>query len=92
MKITLEEIKKTAKQAKIAITEDEAALYTKQLSAVLNWVEELQSIDTSSISEDEAKLSAPFREDKAFQNSAAAQIKAAFNDSQDNYLKVKKVL
>ena len=91
MKITAEEIKKTAALAKIAIDESEAALYAKQLSAVLDWVGELQAVDTSAV-EGECAGAAPMREDTAITSPAAADIVAAFNDKQDNLLKVKKVL
>ena len=89
--ITLEEIKKTAKLAKIEITQEEAALYTKQLSAVLDWVAKLQEIKTQPAGE--AKSPCTYlRPDMpvSFENSAA--ISAAFNDKKDNFLKVKKVL
>jgi len=91
MKITAEEIKKTAALAKIAITADEAALYAKQLSAVLDWVGDLQAVDTSGI-EDALSSPAPMRGDVPAISPAAADIIAAFNDKQDNLLKVKKVL
>ena len=89
--ITLDEIKKTAKLAKIEITEDEAALYTKQLDEVLNWVAKLQEIKETPVSQDNTPCTYQ-REDKpvSFENNAA--LIAAFNDKKDNFLKVKKVL
>lgn len=89
--ITLEEIKKTAKLAKIEITEQEAALYTTQLSAVLEWVAKLQEVKTDS-AQKENMPSTYQRPDipAPFENSAA--LSAAFNDKKDNFLKVKKVL
>ena len=89
--ITLEEIKKTAKLAKIEITEQEASLYTKQLSDVLDWVAKLQEIKTLPSKQENITCTYQ-REDTpvSFENSAA--ISAAFNDKKDNFLKVKKVL
>ena len=89
--ITLDEIKKTAKLAKIEITEDEAALYTKQLGDVLNWVAKLQEIKETPKTQEDTPCTYQ-RPDKPipFENSAA--ISAAFNDKKDNFLKVKKVL
>lgn len=89
--ITLQEIKKTAKLAKIEITEEEATLYTKQLDAVLEWVAKLQEIKTEP-SEQENSPCTYQREDTpvSFENSEA--LSAAFNDKKDNFLKVKKVL
>ncbi len=89
--ITLDEIKKTAKLAKIEITEQEAQLYTKQLSDVLAWVAKLQEIKEKPVCK-ESIPSTYQREDTpvSFENNAA--ISAAFNDKKDNFLKVKKVL
>ncbi len=89
--ITLEEIKKTAKLAKIEITEEEATLYTSQLSAVLDWVAKLQEIKTKPAQAENIPCTYQ-REDKpvSFENNTA--ITAAFNDKKDNFLKVKKVL
>ena len=91
MSITIEEIKKTARQAKFDITEDEAKLYAAQLAPVLDWAAQLQSVDTSAIKET-APVPAPLRADEAVLNPAAKDIAAAFNDKENNLLKVKKVL
>lgn len=93
MQTTLEDIKKTAKLAKFDITEQEAALYTKQMSAVLDWVAQLQSVDTSAPqAQNSYTKSAPLREDTPAVCAYAAEISAAFNDKEGNNLKVKKVL
>ena len=89
--ITLDEIKKTAKLAKIEITEDEAALYTKQLGDVLNWVAKLQEIKEMPKTQQDTPCTYQRPDNPIlFENSAA--ISAAFNDKKDNFLKVKKVL
>ena len=91
MSITIEEIKKTARQAKFDITEDEAKLYAAQLNSVLDWAAQLQSVDTSAVKET-APTPAPLRADEPVLNPAAPGIAAAFNDKENNLLKVKKVL
>ena len=91
MSITIEEIKKTARQAKFYITDTEAELYAAQLAPVLDWAAQLQSVDTSAIKET-APNTAPLRADDAVLNPAAKDIVAAFNDKENNLLKVKKVL
>jgi len=91
MKISVEEIKKTARQAKFDITEDEAKLYAAQLTSVLDWAEQLQSVDTSAVKET-AAMPAQLRADEPVLNPAASDIVSAFNDSENNLLKVKKVL
>ncbi len=94
MEISLEDIKKTAKLAKFNITSDEAEVYTKQLSAVLDWVAQLQKVETN-VSLGGVRLagSAPLREDNPHCDEACARdIRAAFNDKDGDNLKVKKVL
>ncbi len=89
--ITLDEIKKTAKLAKIEITEQEATLYTKQLDAVLQWVAKLQEIKTQPTKQETIPCTYQ-REDTPVSFEDTATIRTAFNDSKDNFLKVKKVL
>lgn len=91
--INLVEIKKTAKLAKFNITGEEAALYSKQMSAVLDWVAQLQSVDTSAPQASaEYSASAPLREDTPHVCSCAEDIVSAFNDKDGGNLRVKKVL
>ncbi|MBQ4493235.1 MAG: Asp-tRNA(Asn)/Glu-tRNA(Gln) amidotransferase subunit GatC [Elusimicrobiaceae bacterium] len=89
--ITLQEIKKTAKLAKIEITEQEAQLYTTQLSAVLDWVAKLQEIKTEPANQTDPACTYQ-RPDIPVNFEDAPALSAAFNDKKDNFLKVKKVL
>jgi aspartyl/glutamyl-tRNA(Asn/Gln) amidotransferase, C subunit len=89
--ITLDEIKKTAKLAKIEITEEEATLYTKQLDAVLQWVAKLQEIKTQPTKQGGVSCTYQ-REDSPVSFEDTAALRNAFNDKKDNFLKVKKVL
>ncbi len=91
MNINLEEIKKSARLCKFDITEQEAALYSKQLSAVIGWVQALQAVDTSA-AQAQTPQPCPLRDDNPVTAPAAQDICAAFNDKQNNFLKVKKVL
>lgn len=91
METNLEDIKKTAKLAKFNITQEEAELYTKQMSAVLDWVAQLQKVDTSASSADNS-AQAPLREDNPRLCEYTGEIRAAFNDKDGDNLKVKKVL
>jgi aspartyl/glutamyl-tRNA(Asn/Gln) amidotransferase, C subunit len=92
MEINIEEIKKVAKLAKFDITEQEAELYTKQLSAVLDWVNQLKNVDTSSVKYKLEVAPARQREDTPVLSPCAKDVTAAFNEREDNFLKVKKVL
>ncbi len=89
--ITLDEIKKTAKLAKIEITEEEANLYTKQLDGVLEWVAKLQEIKTDPTGNKNIPCTYQ-REDTPVSFEDSSVLRNAFNDKKDNFLKVKKVL
>jgi aspartyl-tRNA(Asn)/glutamyl-tRNA(Gln) amidotransferase subunit C len=48
-KITTDDVKYVARLAKIAITEDEAAKFTKELDAILGYVRQLDAVDTTGL-------------------------------------------
>lgn len=48
-KITTDDVKYVARLAKIAITEDEAAKFTKELDAILGYVQQLDAVDTTGL-------------------------------------------
>lgn len=87
----LQELKQIAKLAKIELSAQEEEKLIKQIASVVNWVEEIQKVDTSALTFAPADF-APKREDNPVQFENAAKLVAAFNDKQDNLLKVKKVL
>ena len=49
MKITLVEVEHIAELARLSLSDDEKMLYQEQLSAVLEYAERLQALDTSAI-------------------------------------------
>ncbi len=49
MAITKEEIKKIAKLAHLEITDAEVALYTPQMASIVDYVEQLNELDTENI-------------------------------------------
>lgn len=49
MKLTLDQVNHIAGLARLALTDNEKALYQEQLSAILDYAERLQSVDTSAI-------------------------------------------
>lgn len=75
MKLSLEQVEHIAQLARLTLSDEEKALYQEQLSAILEYFEKLESLDTEAISptatvlplhsvmrEDEPKPSMP-RED-----------------------------
>ncbi len=49
MAITKEDIKKIAKLAHLEITEEEVALYTPQMANIVEYVEQLNELDTEKV-------------------------------------------
>ena len=49
MSLSLEDVKRIAHLARIAVTEDEAAIALGQLSGIFKLIEELQAVDTKGI-------------------------------------------
>lgn len=49
MKLSEDEVRHVAELAKLKLTDDEVALYAEQLSEILDYAEQLQEIDTSSV-------------------------------------------
>lgn len=47
--ISTEDVKYVAALAKIAITDDEAAKFTKELDAILGYVQQLDAVDTTGL-------------------------------------------
>jgi aspartyl-tRNA(Asn)/glutamyl-tRNA(Gln) amidotransferase subunit C len=66
MALTIEEVKKIAFLARLRLTEEEEERYAGQLSAILEYAERLQKVDTSRIPPTATVLpfKAPLREDK----------------------------
>ena len=49
MKLSLVEVRHIAQLSRLALSDDEAELYAPQLSKIIDYVEQLNSLDTSAI-------------------------------------------
>ena len=49
MKLSLDEVRHIAQLSRLALSEDEAELYAPQLSKIIEYVEQLNNLDTSAI-------------------------------------------
>ncbi len=49
MKLSIEEVRHVAELAKLELSDEEINLYAVQLSAILNYAEQIQGVDTSSV-------------------------------------------
>ena len=64
MDIDINTVKKISKLANLEITPEEQQSYTEELKAVINWINSLQKVDTSSTDENWNNDSTPLRQDK----------------------------
>lgn len=49
MKLSLDEVKHIARLSRLALSEEESALYAPQLSKIIDYVEQLNNLDTTEI-------------------------------------------
>ena len=73
MKISKEEVEHVAKLARLEFTEAEKEAFSKQLSAILTYVEQLRTLDTEGVEPTATVLEQTnvFREDRAAMSSSA---------------------
>lgn len=87
-------VRRIAKLARIAVTEEEVAPLTKDLSAILDWVEQLGEVDTdhvppmTSVVEMEMKM----REDIVRHDNLQKQVTQNAPQSEDGFFAVPKVI
>ncbi len=94
-KISVSEIEKVARLARIELSAKEIDAMTLELGSILTFVETLQAIDTSNTTPTSqvTGLSDVWREDKAVESKVAAKdLIAGAPETKDGYVKVNKVL
>jgi aspartyl-tRNA(Asn)/glutamyl-tRNA(Gln) amidotransferase subunit C len=91
MALTEEEVKKIALLCRIRLSEDEVR---KELSQVLDYVSELQKVDTEGVEEisQVTELVNVFRPDVVQKSEITEEIIALFPESQNRLLKIKSIL
>lgn len=97
--LTKDEVKKIAKLARLGISEDEIGKYQKDLSSILDFVDQLKEVDVEGV-EPTFQTSGIFnivRDDEALATSREDKLKKKDEllnlapDKQDGHIKVKKV-
>ncbi len=94
MELSHEEVREIAALAKLAMTDDEVALYAGQLSSILQYFQRLQQVDTSHIEPTASVLPLKnvLREDVAGTPLTPDQVIANAPDSDDHTFRVSAVL
>jgi aspartyl-tRNA(Asn)/glutamyl-tRNA(Gln) amidotransferase subunit C len=92
--LTREEVIKIASLARIELSEAEIEKFQKDLSSILDYVEELKNVDTEGLDivSSVTGLENVMREDKAVLIEEQQDILANAPERKDNYYKVKSIL
>jgi len=94
MKLTRDQVVAISELARLALTEEEITLYQEQLSAVLEYAERLQALDTDTIPPTASVLPARnvMRADEPCPSMAAEKILANAPQAEDGCFRVQAVL
>jgi aspartyl-tRNA(Asn)/glutamyl-tRNA(Gln) amidotransferase subunit C len=94
MILTKEEVKKISELCRIELTEAEVEKFQKELSLVLDYVSELQKVDTEGVEEisQVTGLENVFRSDIEQYSPIRDAIIKNFPESKDDFLKIKSIL
>jgi aspartyl-tRNA(Asn)/glutamyl-tRNA(Gln) amidotransferase subunit C len=94
MKLTREQVAHIAELARLSLTDEEMALYQEQLSAVLEYAERLQALETDAISPTATVLPVHnvMRNDEPCPSMAQDDILANAPEAQDGCFRVQAVL
>ncbi|MEW6556426.1 MAG: Asp-tRNA(Asn)/Glu-tRNA(Gln) amidotransferase subunit GatC [Elusimicrobiota bacterium] len=94
MKITIKDVEYVAKLAQLELTEQEKKEYTIQLNSILEYMDELNKVDTSNVLSTASviKIKNVFREDKIKKSDIAEDIISNAPSKEDRFFKVKKVI
>jgi aspartyl-tRNA(Asn)/glutamyl-tRNA(Gln) amidotransferase subunit C len=93
MRLTHDEVRHVAELAKLHLTESEVEQYAEQLSAILDYAQLLQAVDTSGVPPTPfvLPLENVMREDAAEPGLTSAVALANAPDSQDGFFRVRAV-
>ena len=94
MRLTLEQVEHIAELAKLSLTDEEKEDYREQLSAILDYADMLQQLDTSTISPTATVLPLQnvMREDHVAPSFSAEEILANAPEKQDDSFRVRAIL
>lgn len=94
MKITKKEVMDTAELARLEINEDELDKFITQLGNILEYIKDLNQIDTTDVEPTShvLELSTPLRDDEVVQELTADQALENAPESEDGFFVVPKVI
>ena len=94
MKITVADVEHVARLARLELAEDEKKLFAGQMDAILDYVEKLKQLDTTSIiaTSHAVPVQYAFREDNSRPSIGTAAALANAPDSTATFFRVPKVI
>ena len=94
MKITKEQVEHVAKLARLAITEEEKAIFSEQLSSILTYVEQLNRLDTSKVEPTSHVISMQnvFREDRVKDSLPREEVLAGAPEASEEFFRVPRII
>lgn len=93
MKLTPEVVRHVAELARLALSEEEVQRYTEQLSAILDYAERIQAVDTSQVPPTPyvAPLVNVLREDEPASSLPVEEALANAPDREDGFFRVRAI-
>ena len=93
MHLTHTEVRHVAELAKLALSDDEVALFAEQISAILDYADQIQQVDTSGVPPTPyvLPLASVMREDVPGEGLSNAAALANAPDSSDGFFRVRAV-
>ena len=94
MSLTKKEIEKIAKLARIKLNEEQAETFKDELSGILDWVEQLQEVDTENVEPltSISNVVLPTRKDEVTEKNVQEEVLSNAPNSQYGYFTVPKVV
>ncbi len=93
MRLEQDNAAQCARMAKIRLTEEETAVFQREMQELFGWVKQLAEVDVSSVEETAVSRAAYLRPDEPVCDQAlSSELVNAFNGRENSCAKVKKVL
>lgn len=92
--LDIDTVRRIARLARIRVPDDELPTLADELSRIMDWIEQLNAVDTSNIEPmtSVADIRLPQREDKVNDGNAPEKVLANAPDRQGNFFAVPKVV
>ncbi|MFC3885419.1 Asp-tRNA(Asn)/Glu-tRNA(Gln) amidotransferase subunit GatC [Bacillus songklensis] len=93
-RISIDQVKHVAHLARLAITEEEASMFQKQLDAIITYAEQLNELDTTNVEPTSHVLAMKnvMREDEPKQGLPIEEVVKNAPDHKDGYIRVPSIL